>query len=88
MNLTSANSTLTIVPVNEITGIIFFLVGCFAMLITVIIIFFAKLEKTSMCFAFGKYIKIKIINLCCCCYGTKTQNRLLEENVNELNEVL
>jgi len=83
------NSTSTNIPLKDnIQAVIFFLVGCATLLVSLILILFAKIDKDSKCFAIFKFIKIKIIKICCCCCGRKRKNEMIEENAMELKEIL
>ena len=82
------NSTSTHIPLKDnIQAVIFFLVGCATLLVSLILILFAKIDKKSKCFAMFGYCKLLFIKMCFCC-GKKRKNQLIGEKATELKEIL
>lgn len=84
------NSTnTTAISINdEVAGVIFFFTGCAVMLVSLIVILFAKMDKDSTCFHIFKYIKIKLLKYCCCCCGKKKTNEMVEKNAQQLKDLI
>lgn len=80
------NST-TIATLDETEAIILFVIGCVFLLVSVVVILFARVEKTSCAYSVFKFIKVKCIAFWCCCCREK-KKELVEKNAEELKELI
>ena len=65
-------------PIN---GIAWYMTGCVAVLMVLILILFGKLSKDGICFQCLKYVKIRCLKCCGC-------HKKVAENSEELKEII
>ena len=82
------NSTNTTSPStylrNSGDNIIIFALICIIVLLSIIFVLFAKIRRDSCLYSLLKYIKVKFLLICCCCFG-KTKD-IVEKNLLEMKE--
>ena len=73
------NSTTATIPPGD--RVAWFIVGCAAILLFLVVALFGRVQKDTWCFTCGKFLKIKCLQICCC-------HKKVEENAEELRDLV
>ena len=80
-----SNSTLTPLPEQNIDAVVFFVILCFAIIGSTIVLLFVGIKKGSCLYSVLVCVKIKVMMLCCC-WCKKDADKIIDKDLLELND--